>query len=125
MDLTQKVVLLTGASGGIGAACARAIVRGGGGVVLHDVRAEGRADDPDYMHYAASKAGIVAMTRTIARGYGRDNITAFAIAPGFVRTELNAAFFKEHGVEGAARDIPLGEVAEPEDIANVVTFLAS
>src|SRR5579862_4198010 len=45
MDLTGKVVLLTGASGGIGAACARAIVRGGGQVVLHDIKAEGRAGD--------------------------------------------------------------------------------
>jgi NAD(P)-dependent dehydrogenase (short-subunit alcohol dehydrogenase family) len=77
------------------------------------------------MHYAASKAGIVAMTRTIARGFGRENITAFAIAPGFVRTDLNAAFFSKHGVEAAARDIPLGEVAEPEDVANMVVFLAS
>jgi len=231
LDLGRKVVLVTGALGGIGAACARAVVRAGGRVVLHDIRSGGRTtdlvqelgeaschfvaadlsqadaapslwaqarawqgrvdvlvnnagiyepadvgddfttwerswqrtlainllapahlcreairdfrttgggiiiniasraafrgDDPDYMHYAASKAGIVAMTRTIARGFGREKITAFAIAPGFVRTDLNAAFFNKYGVETAARDIPLGEVAEPEDIANTVIFLAS
>jgi len=231
LDLKQKIVLVTGASGGIGAACARGVVRAGGRVVLHEITTAGRArqladelgktschliaadlaqsdavpslwaqaqawqgridvlvnnagiyepadvasdfsiwerswnrtlainllapahlcreairsfrasgggiiiniasraafrgDDPDYMHYAASKAGIVAMTRTIARGFGRENITAFAIAPGFVRTDLNAAFFSKYGVEAAARDIPLGEIAEPEDIANTVIFLAS
>ena len=98
----------------------------GGGIIVNIAsRAAFRGDDPDYMHYAASKAGVVAMTRTIARGFGRDNITAFAIAPGFVRTDLNRTFFERFGVEAAARDIPLGAVAEPEDIANVVVFLAS
>jgi NAD(P)-dependent dehydrogenase (short-subunit alcohol dehydrogenase family) len=98
----------------------------GGGIIVNLAsRAAFRGDDPGYMHYAASKAGIVAMTRTIARGFGRENITAFAVAPGFVRTDLNRAFFAEHGVEAAARDIPIGAVAEPEDVARVVAFLAS
>ena len=98
----------------------------GGGIIINLAsRAAFRGDDADYMHYAASKGGVVAMTRTIARHFGRQNITAFAIAPGFVRTDLNAAFFRDHGVEAAARDIPLGEIAEPADIANTVIFLAS
>jgi NAD(P)-dependent dehydrogenase (short-subunit alcohol dehydrogenase family) len=99
--------------------------RDGGIIINLASRAAFRGDDADYMHYAASKAGVVAMTRTIARHFGRQNITAFAIAPGFVRTDLNRAFFDRFGVEAAARDIPLGEVAEPEDIANTVVFLAS
>ena len=99
--------------------------RGGGIIINLASRAAFRGDDADYQHYAASKAGIVAMTRTIARQYGRGGISAFAIAPDFVRTDLNAAFFAAHGVEVAARDIPLGEIAEPEDIANTVVFLAS
>jgi NAD(P)-dependent dehydrogenase (short-subunit alcohol dehydrogenase family) len=99
--------------------------RGGGIIINLASRAAFRGDDPDYMHYAASKAGVVAMTRTIARHFGRQNITAFAIAPGFVRTGLNAAFFKTHGEAAAERDIPLGAIAEPEDIANTVVFLAS
>jgi len=100
-------------------------VRGGGIIINLASRAAFRGDDADYMHYAASKAGVVAMTRTIARHFGRQGITAFAIAPGFVRTALNKDFFDKYGVEGAAKDIPLGEVAEPEDIANTVVFLAS
>jgi NAD(P)-dependent dehydrogenase (short-subunit alcohol dehydrogenase family) len=99
--------------------------QGGGIIVNLASRAAFRGDDADYMHYAASKAGVVAMTRTIARHFGRQGITAFAIAPGFVRTALNKDFFDKFGVEGAAKDIPLGEVAEPEDIANTVVFLAS
>jgi 3-oxoacyl-[acyl-carrier protein] reductase len=104
----------------------RHFIEKGGGIIINLAsRAAFRGDDADYMHYAASKGGIVAMTRTIARHFGRQNITAFALAPGFVRTDLNAAFFREHGVEAAARDIPLGEIAEPADIANTVIFLAS
>jgi 3-oxoacyl-[acyl-carrier protein] reductase len=99
--------------------------KGGGIIVNLASRAAFRGDDADYMHYAASKGGIIAMTRTIARHFGRQGVTAFAIAPGFVRTDLNAAFFRDHGVEAAARDIPLGEIAEPADIANTVIFLAS
>jgi 3-oxoacyl-[acyl-carrier protein] reductase len=98
----------------------------GGGIIINLAsRAAFRGDDADYMHYAASKAGVVAMTRTIARHFGRQGITAFAIAPGWVRTQLNQDFFDKHGVAAAAETIPLGEVAEPEDIANTVAFLAS
>ena len=77
------------------------------------------------MHYAASKAGVVAMTRTIARHFGRQGITAFAIAPGFVRTNLNRISSTSSASTQRPRDIPLGEIAEPEDIANTVAFLAS
>jgi 3-oxoacyl-[acyl-carrier protein] reductase len=98
----------------------------GGGIIINLAsRAAFRGDDADYMHYAASKAGVVAITRTIARHFGRDGITAFAIAPGFVRTNLNKDFFDKYGVAAAAETIPLGEVAEPEDIANTIAFLAS
>jgi NAD(P)-dependent dehydrogenase (short-subunit alcohol dehydrogenase family) len=99
--------------------------RGGGVIVNLASRAAFRGDDADYMHYAASKGGVVAMTRTIARHFGRQGITAFAVAPGFVRTNLNRDFFDRFGVEAAAKDIPLGEIAEPEDIANTIVFLAS
>ena len=52
-------------------------------------------------------------------------VSTFAIAPGFVRTSLNQDFFDKFGVDAAAKDIPLGEIAEPEDIANLVAFLVS
>jgi NAD(P)-dependent dehydrogenase (short-subunit alcohol dehydrogenase family) len=109
--------------------CREAIVafraRGGGIIVNFASRAAWRGDDAEYQGYAASKAGIVAMTKTIARHHGREGITAFAIAPGWVHTAFNQDFFDQYGVEAAAETIPLGEVAEPEDIANTVAFLAS
>ena len=98
----------------------------GGGIIVNLAsRAAFRGEDPEFWHYAAAKAGVVAMTRTIARQYGRAGITAFAIAPGYVDTPFNAPFAEKFGVAAAARDTGLGEVAQPQDVANVIAFLAS
>jgi NAD(P)-dependent dehydrogenase (short-subunit alcohol dehydrogenase family) len=100
--------------------------RANGGIIINIAsRAAFRGEDPDYWHYAAAKAGVVAMTRTIARQYGRRGVTAFAVAPGYVDTSFNRAFAEEFGVEAAAADTGLGQVAQPQDVANVVAFLAS
>jgi 3-oxoacyl-[acyl-carrier protein] reductase len=97
-----------------------------GGIIVNMAsRAAFRGEDPEFWHYAAAKAGIVAMTRTIARQYGRQGVTAFAVAPGYVDTEFNRPFAEKFGVEVAARDTGLGEVAQPQDVANVIAFLAS
>ena len=98
---------------------------GGGTIINMASRAAFRGEDPEFWHYAAAKAGVVAMTRTIARQYGRDGVTAFALAPGYVDTEFNRPFAEKFGVEAAARDTGLGEVAQPQDVANVIAFLAS
>ena len=98
----------------------------GGGVIVNLAsRAAFRGEDPEYWHYAAAKAGIVAMTKTIARQYGRQGVTTFAIAPGYVDTPFNQHFADTVGVEVAAADTGLGEVAKPQDVANIVAFLAS
>jgi len=97
-----------------------------GGIIINMAsRAAFRGEDPEFWHYAAAKAGIVAMTRTIARQYGRQGITAFALAPGYVDTAFNRPFAEKFGVEAAARDTGLGQVAQPQDVANVIAFLAS
>jgi 3-oxoacyl-[acyl-carrier protein] reductase len=97
-----------------------------GGIIINLAsRAAFRGEDADYWHYAAAKAGVVAMTRTIARQYGRDGVTAFAVAPGFVNTPFNDPAVARYGLEFFAEDTALGEVAEPEDVANVIAFLAS
>jgi 3-oxoacyl-[acyl-carrier protein] reductase len=98
----------------------------GGGIIVNLAsRAAWRGEDPDYWHYAAAKAGVVAMTKTIARGYGRRGVTAFAVAPGFVDTPFNAPAVAEHGLDMFVNDTALGEVAQPQDVANVIAFLAS
>jgi NAD(P)-dependent dehydrogenase (short-subunit alcohol dehydrogenase family) len=101
--------------------------RGRGGGILVNVasRAAFRGDTLDYMAYAASKAGLVTLTRSIARGAGRDRVLAYVVAPGFVDTPMARQFTDRHGVELAVRDIPLGTMAPPGDVANVVAFLAS
>ena len=97
-----------------------------GGIIINLAsRAAFRGEDPEYWHYAAAKAGVVAMTRTIARQYGREGITAFAVAPGFVNTPFNDALVERYGLDFFAQDTGLGEVAGPQDLANVIVFLAS
>jgi NAD(P)-dependent dehydrogenase (short-subunit alcohol dehydrogenase family) len=97
-----------------------------GGIIVNLAsRAGWRGEDPEYWHYAAAKAGVVAMTKTIARQYGRQGVTAFAVAPGFVDTPFNAPAVAEHGMELFVNDTALGEVAQPQDVANVIAFLAS
>jgi 3-oxoacyl-[acyl-carrier protein] reductase len=98
----------------------------GGGIIVNLAsRAAWRGEDAEYWHYAAAKAGVVAMTKTIARQYGRQGVTAFAVAPGFVDTPFNAPAVAEHGMEMFVKDTALGEVAQPQDVANVIAFLAS
>ena len=98
---------------------------GGGRIVNIASRAGHRGDTADYMAYAASKAGLLALTKSIARGFGADRICAFAIAPGFTRTEMAQGFIDQYGMDHAMRDIALPEMTEPEDIAPSVVFLAS
>ncbi len=101
-------------------------VQEGGGIIINLAsRAAFRGEDPEFWHYAAAKAGVVAMTRTIARQYGRQGVTAFAVAPGYVDTAFNRPFAEKFGVAAAASDTGLGEVAQPQDVANVIAFLAS
>lgn len=113
----------------VAALCRRAVVdfaRQDGGIIVNLAsRAAFRGEDPDYWHYAASKAGVVAITRTIARQYGRQGVTAFAVAPGFVNTSFNRDLIARYGLEFFAADTGLGEVAQPEDIAHIIRFLAS
>ena len=99
--------------------------RNGGTIIDIASRAAFRGDDPQHIHYAASKGGVISLTRTIARGFAKDNILAYAVAPGFVRTERVESYLEEVGEEFAKGDIPLGKLATPEDVANVVAFLAS
>jgi 3-oxoacyl-[acyl-carrier protein] reductase len=100
--------------------------RDGDGIIINIAsRAAHRGDSPDHSHYAASKAGMIGLTKTFARAFATEGVTAFTVAPGFVRTEMAEEFFAVHGEEPVVSEIPLGEVAEPEDVANMVAFLAS
>lgn len=87
-------------------------------------RAAYRGDSPQHWHYAASKAGMVAMTKTIARAYAAEEILAFAINPGFTMTGMADEYLASRGGEKLLADIPLGRVAQPEEIASMVRYCA-
>ena len=97
---------------------------GGGRIVNVASRAAYRGDSPAHWHYAASKAGLVAMSKSIARGYARDNILAFAVCPGFTRTGMAEDYLASRGGDALLADIPLGRVADPVEVAAAVRFLA-
>jgi 3-oxoacyl-[acyl-carrier protein] reductase len=99
--------------------------RGGGTIINIASRAAFRGDEPDYMHYAASKGAVVALTKSIARGFGREHVVAYGIAPGWVLTDMARPAIQARGLDALTRDIPMGAMARPEDVANVVAFLAS
>lgn len=100
-------------------------VLGGGRIINISSRAAFRGDQPDYIAYAASKGGMVALTRSIARGFGRQGIVAFNVAPGFTRTAMAQDFIDQYGEDYTTSDIALARLTEPKDIAPTVVFLAS
>ncbi|MFL6722099.1 MAG: SDR family NAD(P)-dependent oxidoreductase [Sphingomonas sp.] len=88
-------------------------------------RAAFRGDSPQHWHYAASKAGMVGMTRTIARGYASDGILCFAVAPGFTVSEMTTDYLEGRGGAQIVADIPLGRVASTDEVAEVIRWLAT
>jgi 3-oxoacyl-[acyl-carrier protein] reductase len=96
----------------------------GGRIVNIASRAAYRGDSPAHWHYAASKAGVVAMTKSIARGYAREGILAFAICPGFTLTGMADDYMASRGGDKLLADIPLGRVAMPEEVATMARFCA-
>lgn len=75
-------------------------------------------------NYSSSKAGVIGLTKSVARELASRGITANAVAPGFIATDMTAAM-PEAVLEAASKQIPLGYIGKPEDIAAAVCFLAS
>jgi NAD(P)-dependent dehydrogenase (short-subunit alcohol dehydrogenase family) len=98
--------------------------KGGGRIVNVASRAAYRGDSPSHWHYAASKAGMVAMTKTIARGYAGENILAFTVCPGFTMTGMAEEYLASRGGDKLLADIPLGRVASAQEVAETVRWLA-
>lgn len=87
-------------------------------------RAAYRGDSPAHWHYAASKSGMVAMTKTIARAYAKDGILAFAICPGFTMTGMAEEYLSSRGGEKLLAEIPLGRVAMPDEVGEMARWCA-
>lgn len=96
---------------------------GSGSIVNIASRAGHRGDGPDHAAYAASKAAVIAMSKTWARALSGENIHIYSIAPGWVETRMAPQDIAARAA--AVSDIPLGRVAQPEEIASIVAFLLS
>ena len=99
--------------------------KGGGIIVNISSRAAHRGDTPEYIHYAASKAALSNLTKSIARNFAADGILAYSICPGFVDTEMAAEFTQNYPLSQILSGIPLQRIAQPEEIAAMVVFLLS
>ena len=99
------------------------VERGGGAIINISSRAGHRGEDRDHMAYAASKGGVLALTKTLARQWGADNIFAYAIAPGWIDTRMAPQTATARAA--AHSEIPIGKMADPKEIASMCAFLAS
>jgi len=99
--------------------------RKGGRIINISSRAAFRGDNAEHLAYAASKAGMVALTKSIARAFGKDGIISFLIAPGWVKTDMNKETIERLGEETITSDLALNRLTEPKDLAPMIVLLAS
>ena len=108
--------------------CSRAVLRTmmkqRHGRIINITSVVGAAGNPGQANYAAAKAGVAGMTRSLARELGSRNITVNCIAPGFIATDMTAEL-PEAQKAALLGSIPLGRLGTPEEIAHAVAFLAS
>ena len=103
----------------------RPMMKARSGSIINMSSVIGEMGNAGQSSYAASKAGILGFTKSIAKELGSRNIRCNAVAPGFVETDMTSYLKDGEGAEKYKADIPLGRFATTEDIANVCLFLAS
>lgn len=101
------------------------IAEGGGRFVYIGSRAVFRGETQEYLAYAASKGGITSLARSVARSFGKQDIKAFVVAPGFTRTQMAEKFIKTYGEEKVLNEIALNELTKPEDLSPLIALLCS
>ena len=105
-------------------AVTRPMMKGRRGRIINMASVSGLMGNPGQANYSASKAGVIGLTRTLARELAARNITVNAVAPGFIATEMTAALGEET-LGQLRKQIPLGRLGKPQDVADAVLFLAS
>ena len=105
-------------------ACLRGMMKARFGRVINIASVVGTTGNPGQANYAAAKAGMVGFSKSMAREVASRNITVNVVAPGFIDTDITRAL-NEDQREALMKDIPLGRLGAPEDIAEAVAYLAS
>jgi 3-oxoacyl-[acyl-carrier protein] reductase len=105
-------------------AAARPMMKARGGRIINIASVSGLMGNPGQVNYSASKAGVIGLTRTVARELASRNITVNAVAPGFIATDMTAALGEEL-LQEVRKQIPLGRLGDPQDVADAVLYLAS
>lgn len=97
----------------------------GGGVLINiSSRAAYRGDTQEYTAYAASKGGLVALTKSVARDFGKKNVAAYSIAPGFIKTDMAMDSIEVYGEAYLTEGMAFDEITSPGEVAELVAFLA-
>jgi 3-oxoacyl-[acyl-carrier protein] reductase len=105
-------------------AAARPLMKARRGRIVNIASVSGMMGNPGQANYSASKAGVIGLTRTVARELAARNITVNAVAPGFIATEMTAQLGEET-IEEIRKRIPLGRLGEPRDVSDAVLYLTS
>jgi 3-oxoacyl-[acyl-carrier protein] reductase len=105
-------------------AAARPMMKARQGRIINVASVSGLMGNPGQANYSASKAGVIGLTRTVARELASRNVTVNAVAPGFIATDMTAKLSEEVRQE-VVKQIPLGRMGDPQDVADAVLFLAS
>ena len=102
----------------------KVMVKQRSGKIVNMSSISGLYGNPGQANYSSAKAGLIGLTKTLAKELARRNISVNAIAPGFVQTDMIGSFPKEM-IEEITKKVPLNKIGKPEDIAKAVSFLAN
>ncbi len=107
-------------------ACVPHLRARGGGSIIMVASTAGQRGEAEHAHYAASKGGLIAMTRSLAVELAPAGIRVNAVSPGWIRTDMTEAYLRPETIGTSLKEpIPLGRPGDPEDVAGPVAFLAS
>ncbi|MCL6106658.1 MAG: 3-oxoacyl-[acyl-carrier-protein] reductase [Actinobacteria bacterium] len=105
-------------------AVSRQMMKARSGVIINVSSVIGRRGNAGQVNYASAKAGLIGLTKSMARELGPRGVRVNAVAPGYVETDMTAAF-PEEMKEQIRKNTPLGRLAAPNEVAEVIAFLAS
>jgi 3-oxoacyl-[acyl-carrier protein] reductase len=105
-------------------ACIRSMMKQRFGRIVNMSSVVGATGNPGQANYAASKAGIIGLTKSLARELGSRGITLNVVSPGFIDTDMTRLLSEEQHAK-LLEQIPMGRMGQPEEVANVVAFLVS